>query len=59
MLENLIAALPAYADDVKRTLAACLADGALSDEQKWSIAHASARALASPPLIKALAAETP
>ena len=59
MLDDLIAALPPYAEDVKRTLSACLADETLTADQKWGIAHASAEALAYPLVTRALAAQTP
>jgi len=59
MLTAWIDALPPYAADVKRTLAACLSDETLTTEQKWSVTSAVAEATASPSLLRALESDSP
>jgi len=53
-LEALAAALPAYAEDLAANLAAALADGSLTDQQKWGCFVASAQAVATPAVIQAI-----
>ena len=52
-LEALAAALPAYAEDLAANLAAALADGSLTDQQKWGCFVAAAAAVATPAAIQA------
>lgn len=59
MLDALLDALPAYAQDVKRTLAVCLEDEILNPTQKWGCLVAAAQALAVPELTRAIETESP
>ena len=55
-LAPLISALPAYAADIARNLESLEAESILTDQQKWGTFVASAHAVATPAVVKAIEA---
>jgi alkyl hydroperoxide reductase subunit D len=55
-LAPLISALPAYAADIGRNLSTLAAETVLTDQQKWGTFVASAHAVATPTVVKAIEA---
>jgi alkyl hydroperoxide reductase subunit D len=53
-LDRLAAGRPAYADDIAANLAAVLAEGPLTDQQRWGCFVAAAQAAATPTVIQAI-----
>ena len=56
-LETLRAALPAYAKDINLNLSSLASETVLSDQQKWGAFLASAYAVGTPAVVKAVEAE--